>query len=55
MWEAWRAITAAFREASARLLSGERDVDFPEGTFPPHGPFVPFAETLLPQPRGQPA
>ena len=56
MWEAWRAITAAFREASARLLSGERDIDFPEGTFPPHGPFVPFAEILLAQqPRGQPA
>ena len=54
LWEAWREITATFREASARLLAGERDVVFPEGTFPPHQPFVPFATTLLIQPRGQP-
>ena len=55
MWEAWREITAAYREASARLLSGELNVEFPEGTFPPHRPFVPFAKTLLIEPRGQPA
>ena len=54
MWEAWREVTAAFRQASARLLAGERDVGFPEGTFPPHRPFVPFAETLLIEARGQP-
>jgi len=55
MWEAWREVVSAFWEASARLLAGERDVEFPEGTFPPHLPFVPFAETLLVEPRGQPA
>ncbi len=54
MWEAWREIVSAFWEASARLLAGERDIEFPEGTFPPHLPFVPFAETLMIEPRGQP-
>jgi hypothetical protein len=54
LWEAWREILAAFREASARFLSGELSVEFPEGTFPPHAPFVPFAETLLIDARGQP-
>ena len=55
MWEAWREVTAEFRRASARLLAGERGVEFPEGTFPPHQPFVRFAETLLIEARGQPA
>ncbi len=54
MWRAWSEVIVAFREASARLLSGERQVDFPEGTFPPHLPFVPFAETMLIGSRGQP-
>ena len=29
-------------------------VEFPEGTFPPHLPFVPFAETMAIEARGQP-
>ena len=52
--EAWREVVAAYREAAARLRSGERDIEFPEGTFPPHGPFIPFAETLMIEARGQP-
>ena len=43
MREAYAAVVAAFRAAAERLLAGERDVEFPEGTFPPHLPFVPFA------------
>ena len=54
MWQAWSEVIAAFREASARLLSGEREVDFPEGTFPPHLPFIPFAEAMTLEARGQP-
>jgi hypothetical protein len=54
MWQAWSEVIKAFREASARLLSGERDVEFPEGTFPPHLPFVPFAENMTIEARGQP-
>ncbi len=55
MWQAWSEVIAAFREASARLLSGERDVEFPEGTFPPHLPFIPFVKLLTIEARGQPA
>ncbi len=55
LWQTWSEVIAAFREASARLLSGEREVEFPEGTFPPHLPFISFAETLTIQARGQPA
>ncbi len=40
--DAHAEVVAAFREASARLLAGEVDVVFPEGTFPPGLPFVPF-------------
>ena len=54
MWEAWREVVTAFWEASARLLAGEREVDFPEGTFPPHLPFVPHSEILMIDARGQP-
>ena len=54
MMEAWREIVAAFREASARFLAGERDVEFPEGTFPPHRPFVPYADAMSIEARGQP-
>ena len=54
LWEAWKEIISAYCEASARLLAGEHGVEFPEGTFPPHPPFVPFAETLLIEARGQP-
>ena len=45
---------AAFREASARLREGDRGAEFPEGTFPPGLPFVPFPSTVLVA-RGQPA
>ncbi|RMH21963.1 MAG: hypothetical protein D6696_04460 [Acidobacteria bacterium] len=37
---AYSDFVAAFREASARLRAGERDVRFPEGCFPPGQPFV---------------
>jgi len=54
MREAWSLVIAAFREASERLRAGERSVEFPEGTFPPGLPFVPFAANLLMEARGQP-
>ncbi len=49
--EAHAEVVAAFREASQRLLAGDRDAEFPEGTFPPGLAFVPFAGGA----RGQPA
>ncbi len=49
--EAHAEVVAAFREASERLLGGDREAEFPEGTFPPGLPFVPFE----PRSRGQPA
>ena len=55
MLEAWREVIIAFKEASARLLSGESSFEFPEGTFPPHLPFVPFADILTVGARGQPS
>ena len=54
LFEAWREKVSAYRQASARLLAGEEDVEFPEGTFPPHLPFVAYTETILVEPRGQP-
>ncbi len=51
MRKAHAEVVAAFREASQRLLAGDRDAVFPEGTFPPGLPFVPFAGGA----RGQPA
>ncbi len=54
LWQAWSEVIVAFREASARLLSGEREFEFPEGTFPPHLPFIPFVETITIEARGQP-
>ncbi len=36
-----REIVRAYREAADRLRAGERNVAFPEGTFPPGLPFVP--------------
>ncbi len=47
--EAHAEVVAAFREASERLLGGDREAEFPEGTFPPGLPFIPFAA------RGDPA
>jgi len=51
MREAFQEVLGLFLEASAKLRSGCRDVTFPEGTFPPAQPFVPFAGSA----RGQPA
>ncbi len=47
MWEAYAWVVAAHREASETLRAGDRMASFPEGTFPPGLPFIPFA-------RGQP-
>jgi hypothetical protein len=46
---AW--VVQLYREATDRLRDGDRTVKFPEGTFPPGLPFVPYA--ILP--RGDPA
>jgi REP element-mobilizing transposase RayT len=35
----YRDFVAAFREASAAFRAGMLDVEFPEGSFPPHAPF----------------
>ena len=53
--EALSAVLKEFFAASMRLREGDRNVRFPEGTFPPALPFVPFAENLLAPARGQPA
>ena len=42
--EAWRHVLAAYALASAALRSGDRHARFPEGTFPPALPFVPFSD-----------
>ena len=47
MREAYAWVVAEYRQAAERLRAGDRLVRFPEGTFPPSLPFVPFA-------RGQP-
>ena len=51
MREAYAAVLMAYLIASERLKAGDRDADFPEGTFPPGLPFVPFTVRC----RGQPA
>ncbi len=38
--KAYRRFLAAYREASCRLRSGDRSVEFPPGCFPPRLPFV---------------
>lgn len=54
--EAYQEMIAAFREASERLLAGDRDAEFPEGAVPPGLPFVPFVPSPAPIiARGQPA
>ena len=53
--EAYRQVVQAHREASERLCRGDRGAEFPEGTFPPALPFVPFGEGLIERARGQPA
>ena len=40
MYNARKAKTAAYRDATSRLKRGETDVRFPEGCFPPRLPFV---------------
>ncbi len=47
MREAHAEVVAAFREAAQRLLAGDREVEFPEGTFPPGLAFVPVRETSV--------
>ena len=47
MREAHAEVIAAFREASQRLLAGDREAEFPEGTFPPGLPYVPTSADLL--------
>ncbi len=42
MRDAYAWVVAAYREAAERLRAGDRLVSFPEGTFPPGLPFVPF-------------
>lgn len=44
MLNAWGDIVRGFAEASRALRSGQLGVRFPEGTFPPSQPFVPFKD-----------
>ena len=60
MLEIWRQVVQAYRTASERLRRGKRSVAFPEGTFPPSLPFVPFSRSTMGAlgvlgARGQPA
>lgn len=41
--DAYREFAAVYRVAAEKLAAGIRDVLFPEGSFPPHLPFVPLA------------
>jgi hypothetical protein len=40
LYRAYREFIAQYREASARLRSGDRTAVFPSGSFPPRLPFV---------------
>jgi hypothetical protein len=40
LYDAYHLFLAAFREASEKLRSGDRDARFPTGSFPPGLPFV---------------
>ncbi len=42
--EVFRIVYRAYREAAEGLRTGRSEVAFPEGCFPPAGPFVPFGE-----------
>lgn len=54
MIEVWSEVIRCFREASEDLRAGIRNVAFPEGTFPPALPFVPFSlETVRATTRGR--
>ncbi len=48
MWEAYAWVVAEHRKAAERLLAGDRNVRFPEGTFPPGLPFVPYPTRAQP-------
>ena len=50
MREAHNAVVVAYLIASERLKAGDLRAEFPEGTFPPGLPFVPFSVRC----RGQP-
>ncbi len=41
-------VIEGFLEASKRFRRGDHDVEFPVGTFRPHGAFVPFEESAAP-------
>lgn len=51
--EAYQEVIQAYRLASERLGEGDLTAAFPEGTFPPALPFMPFLENLV-EARGQP-
>ncbi len=60
MAEIWRRVIETYHEASRLLRKGDRSAGFPEGTFPPSLPFVPFANPTVGVlgvlgTRGQPA
>jgi len=40
LYEAYAWFVAAYREAAAKLRSGDRNAAFPRGCFPPRLPFV---------------
>lgn len=43
----WQHVIQAYREASELLRKGHHSVTFPDGTFPPSLPFVPFANPTV--------
>jgi hypothetical protein len=49
LYEAYHLFLAAFRDAADRLRSGDRNAQFPVGSFPPG---LPFVSTLPPQASG---
>jgi len=46
--DAYNWFEALYREAAERLRDGDRDIEFPEGSFPPRLPFVRPAVSALP-------
>jgi hypothetical protein len=40
LWEAYRLFVDAFRRAAEKLRAGDRNAEFPLGSFPPGLPFV---------------
>lgn len=41
LWDAYGWFVAAYRDAAEKLRSGDRNAEFPLGSFPPQLPFVP--------------